>query len=234
MIAAVAAADPGVLTAPRVVAGGVPIRLTGRSFATGQAVRLELRTRRGLKLLAVRRADRRGRVRFRFRPPRIRRRYRFRYEAGGTARTVTVRSRPVTLAAVGDVNLGDGPGAAMARRGFRYPWTSVAPVLGRADIAFANLECAVSRRGHAVPKEFNFRGRRGALRIAHRFAGLDVLNLANNHTGDYGRTALLDTVHYVRRFGMVAVGAGGSIRAARQAVRFRRAVIRDSRPVLAR
>jgi poly-gamma-glutamate synthesis protein (capsule biosynthesis protein) len=92
----------------------------------------------------------------------------------------------------------------------------VRPVLRRADIAFGNLECAVSRRGHPVPKEFNFRGRPRALRVAHRVAGLDVLNLANNHTGDYGRTAMLDTVRYIRRFGMVAVGAGGSIRAARK------------------
>ena len=32
-----------------------------------------------------------------------------------------------------------------------------------------------------------------------RYAGFDALNLANNHVGDYGRTALLDTVRHVRR-----------------------------------
>jgi capsule synthesis protein PGA_cap len=216
VIAADAAADPGLLTAPPVVARGVPVPLAGRGFDPGRSVRLELAKRRGFRLLALRRADADGRVRFRFRPARMASRYHFRYTGGGGSRTLLVRSRAVTLAAFGDANLGDGPGAAIARRGYRYPWTSVAPVLRRADVAFGNLECAVSRRGHAVPKEFNFRGRPEALRVAHRFAGLDVLNLANNHTGDYGRTALLDTVHYVRRFGMVAVGAGGSSRSAQK------------------
>ena len=102
----------------------------------------------------------------------------------------------------------------MRLHGFRYPWTSVAPVLRRADVASGNLECGVSRRGDAVPKEFNFRGPPGALRPVARYAGFDVLNLANNHVGDYGRTALLDTVRNVRRHGMRAVGAGGSLASA--------------------
>jgi poly-gamma-glutamate synthesis protein (capsule biosynthesis protein) len=198
------------------VASGAPIWFSGLGFEPGVVVRLELLRSKEYGLVATGRADARGRVRLRFRPRRIRRRYRFRYAAGARSGTLLVRSRPVRLAAFGDVNLGDGPGAAIARRGYRYPWTSVRPVLRRADVAFGNLECAVSRRGHAVPKEFNFRGRPRSLRVAAGFAGLDVLNLANNHTGDYGRAALLDTVHYVRRFGMVAVGAGGSIRAARK------------------
>jgi poly-gamma-glutamate synthesis protein (capsule biosynthesis protein) len=62
-----------------------------------------------------------------------------------------------------------------------------------------------------VPKEFNFRGSPAALRPVARLAGFDVLNLANNHTGDYGTAALLDTVGNVRRLGMRAVGAGGSL-----------------------
>ena len=81
-------------------------------------------------------------------------------------------------------------------------------------MAFGNLECAVSLRGAPVPKEFNFRGPPAALRVMARYAGFDVLNLANNHTGDYGTAAMLDTVEHVRRFGMVPVGAGGSLAAA--------------------
>ena len=87
-------------------------------------------------------------------------------------------------------------------------------MLRRADVAFGNLECAVSARGFPVPKEFNFRGPPAALRPMARYAGFDVLNLANNHVGDYGTAALLDTVKNVRRFGMTAVGAGGSLASA--------------------
>ena len=179
-------------------------------------MRLELHTRRGYRLRAQRRAGPRGRVRFRYRPRKRLRRYRLRYTSGSASKTLVVRARTVSLAAVGDINLGDGPANAMARHGLRYPWTSVAPVLRRADVAFGNLECAVSNRGRPVPKLFNFRGRPRALRVVARYAGLDVLNLANNHSGDYGSVALLDTIRYARRFGMVAVGAGSSSRSARK------------------
>lgn len=125
-----------------------------------------------------------------------------------------MRTRPVLLAAVGDINLGDGPGALIEALGPRYPWTGTAPMLRGADIAFGNLECAVSTRGSPVPKQFNFRGRPSAVRAMAAYAGFDVLNLANNHAGDYGTQALLDTVATVRRVGMQAVGAGGSLASA--------------------
>jgi poly-gamma-glutamate capsule biosynthesis protein CapA/YwtB (metallophosphatase superfamily) len=208
-----------VLAGPRVVATGVPIRLSGRGIAPGSTVRLELLGDAGFRVVGDRRADRSGRVRFSFRPRRLRHRYRFRLTnaAGALLSSRLVKSRDVTLSAVGDINLGDGPAGAMARHhSRRYPWTGVARVLRRSDAAFGNLECAVSRRGHAVPKQFNFRGHPSALRVVARYAGIDVLNLANNHTGDFGRGAMLDTVRNVRRFGMVAVGAGGSTRSARR------------------
>lgn len=55
-----------------------------------------------------------------------------------------------------------------------------------------------------------------ALREVVPFAGLDVLNLANNHAGDDGMTALLDTVRAVRSAGAVPVGAGATLAAARR------------------
>jgi poly-gamma-glutamate synthesis protein (capsule biosynthesis protein) len=198
------------------VATGVRIRLTGRGAEAGQRVRIERLFRSRWVRVASRVADSGGRFTARYRPARLRRRYLLRAAApdGRVSRTLRVRSRHVTLLAVGDVNLGNGPLRVMAQWGFRYPWTGVAPVLRRGDIAFGNLECAVSRRGRPVPKQFNFRGPPGALRVMARYAGFDVLNLANNHVGDFGIAALLDTVRYVRRYGMKAVGAGGNIAAA--------------------
>ena len=65
-----------------------------------------------------------------------------------------------------------------------------------------------------MAKLYNFRGPPAALGVMARRAGFDALNLANNHVGDYGRTALLDTVRHVRRAGIAAVGAGGSLASA--------------------
>ncbi|MBD0281781.1 MAG: CapA family protein [Thermoleophilaceae bacterium] len=139
---------------------------------------------------------------------------RARAPGAGASTPVPVTVRPVRLASVGDINLGDAPGEAIAANGPRYPWTSVGKPLRAADIAFGNLECAISRRGRPFPKQFTFRGTPEALRGLRRGSRIDVLNLANNHVGDYGRQAMLDTVRAVERNGMRAVGAGSNLRRA--------------------
>ena len=203
------------LRGPRVVATGVDFAVRGSGAVAGERIRVEVRMRERWRRLGAAVANSGGRFVTRLAPPRARRRYVLRAAAGGRASPpIVVRSRHVTLAAVGDINLGNGPRLVMRRRGLRFPWTGVGRALRRADIAFGNLECAVSTRGRPVPKQFNFRGRPAALRVVARYAGLDVLNLANNHVGDFGTAALLDTVRYVRRFGMAAVGAGRSIASA--------------------
>ncbi len=127
-------------------------------------------------------------------------------ERRGTERRAVLRA--LRLAAVGDVNLGDLPGAQIARFGPAWPWASVGPVLRAADLAFANLECAISLRGSPQKKQFTFRGRPSSLRAAARVGGLDVVSLANNHAVDFGRVALLDGLRAARAAGITPFGAG--------------------------
>lgn len=206
------------LTGPALRAAGIAIALTVRDAPAGAPVDLQrlVGGRRWLTVgRAVAAAD--GTARLRYRPLVPHPRLRLRAVAGGLASpALTVRSRPVTLAAFGDANLGDGVGAVMDRRGALWPWAGVAPTLRRADIAFGNLECSISDRGSPVAKQFSFRGSPGRLARIVPFAGLDVLNLANNHVGDYGTTALLDTLRAVRRAGALPVGAGATLAAARR------------------
>jgi poly-gamma-glutamate capsule biosynthesis protein CapA/YwtB (metallophosphatase superfamily) len=145
-------------------------------------------------------------------------RYAVAVTAPGERRKVgTLVVRPLVLAAAGDVTFGDAVAAAIASYGPRYPWLSVAPVLRRADLATANLECAVSTRGLPVPnKSFTFRGPPSALDAAADFAGLDVLSVANNHSLDYGRSAFFDTLALVRAAGIASVGGGQNLAAARR------------------
>jgi hypothetical protein len=124
------------------------------------------------------------------------------------SKAITVRTRDVTLDAFGDANVGDGVADVMDRLGTRWPWSGVALTLKSADIAFGNLECSISTRGTALVKEFTFRGSPTRLGEIVRYAGLDVLNLANNHIGDFGVDALRDTIANVRGTGALAVGAG--------------------------
>lgn len=133
---------------------------------------------------------------------------------GRISRSRTIVVRALRLAAVGDINLGAGAGAAIDRFGAAHPWTSVGPTLRAADLAFGNLECAISVRGSAQSKQYTFRGRPSSLRAARTVGGLDVVNLANNHSGDYGPVALLDTLRHLRANDIVPVGAGATEAAA--------------------
>jgi capsule synthesis protein PGA_cap len=205
------APSSGTLHGPRTIALGVAAPLRGAGAAPGVRVEVQIRRRGRWRRLVSRRSDRRGRYRVRARLPFAAGRYRLRAVAPQAvpSRTIRVRTRGVTLDAVGDINLGDGVADVMARRGTRFPWGGVRRELRSADIAFGNLECAVSTRGRKVPdKQYNFRGRPGALRSVARYAGMDVLNMANNHSGDFGTTALLDTMAWVGHFGMKHIGAG--------------------------
>ena len=64
----------------------------------------------------------------------------------------------------------------------------IAPVLSAADVAVVNLETAVTDRGRAASKEYNFRAPPSAL-DALRGGGVDVVTVANNHGLDYGARA---------------------------------------------
>ncbi len=198
-------------------ATGVSIALRGAGLAAGAIGELQRQTPAGWVTIKTAPADVQGALTLRYRPTRLSPRYVLRLATGGLASApITVRSRDVTLAAFGDANFGDGVLSVMQQRGALHPWRGVAPTLRRADIAFGNLECAISTRGAPVPKEFNFRGRPRDLTAVVRFAGLDVLNLANNHAGDFGMPALLDTVRAVRAAGAIPVGAGATLAAARE------------------
>ena len=135
---------------------------------------------------------------------------------GETLGAGAVRIRPVTLAAVGDITFGEQVGPTLYRLGGRYPWTSVASLLRRADVTTGNLETSVSSRGTPAAKEYTFRGAPWMLPPVHSYAGFDVLTLANNHAVDFGRTALLDTIHAVRAAGMQPIGAGANAWLARR------------------
>jgi hypothetical protein len=195
----------------RAVAPGGWLTLTGSHAPEGRDLVLESRSGDGpWHAFAHASADDDGHFavkgRVLQRPGRIE--VRGRVPGGGTTKPVAVTVRPLRLAAVGDINLGDQPGDAIAANGPSYPWQGAGKALRHADITFGNLECAVSTRGEPFPKQYNFRATPAAFGVLRRNSGLDVLNLANNHVGDYGPDATIDTVRGVERLGMKAVGAG--------------------------
>lgn len=107
----------------------------------------------------------------------------------------------------GDVNLDPNYIPALREQGYAHAWTGLSGLFTGDDLTVVNLECAVSALGAPVPKAFNFRCDPAAL-PAMRAAGVDVANLANNHGGDYGAQALLDSRANLLRAGIAAIGAG--------------------------
>jgi poly-gamma-glutamate synthesis protein (capsule biosynthesis protein) len=113
------------------------------------------------------------------------------------------------LAVVGDV---------MLVRGVADAATALGPMrrlLRSADLTVGNLESTLSLRGEPTQGGDSFGGT-PALLGPLRAAGFDALSLANNHAGDYGRTALLDTVRTLRRSAVAPFGAGEDVGVAEQ------------------
>jgi poly-gamma-glutamate capsule biosynthesis protein CapA/YwtB (metallophosphatase superfamily) len=119
---------------------------------------------------------------------------------------IVAGGRRVRLALAGDVH-GEPPLADELRRGGN-PLAQVADVLATADVAAVNLETPVSSSaGPGASKEFVFLAPPELLG-ALRSAGVDVVNLANNHALDHGAATMLETVRRARDAGLLPVGAG--------------------------
>jgi poly-gamma-glutamate capsule biosynthesis protein CapA/YwtB (metallophosphatase superfamily) len=107
----------------------------------------------------------------------------------------------------GDVNLDSGYVSNLESRGYRYAWSGLAGLFKKDDLTVVNLECAVSKLGAPLAKDFTFRADPAAL-PAMRNAGVEVANLGNNHSGDFGTEALLDSRRNLLRNEIAPVGVG--------------------------
>lgn len=114
----------------------------------------------------------------------------------------------VNLAFAGDVLLAASVEKLMLKNGYEYPYAKVLPFLRQPDIMAVNLETPVTLRGTpAQNKQYVYKSSPDAL-PALIDAGIDVVNLANNHTLDQGEEGLLDTIDSLARVKLPNMGAG--------------------------
>ena len=119
----------------------------------------------------------------------------------------------ITISAVGDLSLARGIVDQMVLNGADYPFALIAPLMD-GDIGLANLEGALTERGEAWPKGYNFRTPpRFASGLAN--AHFTVATLANNHTLDFGEIGLLDTIAALDAANVRHIGAGANAAEAR-------------------
>ena len=120
----------------------------------------------------------------------------------------------VRLCAVGDIGLSGRAAITAEREGADTLFVEVAPLLQDADMVFGNLESPLA--GAIAPGKMFAAPVAGA--TALRKAGFRLLHLANNHVGEYGQIGLTATLKAVREAGMIPLGAGDDMAAARQLI----------------
>src|SRR5260370_5648985 len=126
-----------------------------------------------------------------------------------------VPEMPITLAFTGDVMFGRTVNSHMLATDANdaYPFTYMGERLRGFDLTIGNLGCVTSGLGEPVTKSYNFRGDPRAFdRLLN--AGFDLVSVANNHSGDYGKAAFLDEFLTLPRRGLTPIGGGQNRRQA--------------------
>ena len=133
--------------------------------------------------------------------------------------------RRATIAAVGDVMFGRYKLDDEGERNYRLvvkkgdAFAEVAPLLGAADLAFANVETPIMEEPEtfSVHRMLTFRADPARAAELAR-AGFDVVSLANNHVHNLGGGGAVESRAHLEAAGVDAAGAGADVAQAFQPV----------------
>lgn len=112
--------------------------------------------------------------------------------------------KEITISAIGDCTLGSDPNFGYERtftqvldeqnHDYSYFFEGVNDVLSKDDLTIANLETTFTNSNERVDKKFNFKGDYDYVNILKE-GSIEAVNLANNHTYDYGKSGYIDTIN---------------------------------------
>lgn len=120
----------------------------------------------------------------------------------------------VTLMAVGDIMLGDHPiclghgvGSKIKKMGPKFPFLYVASILHEADIVFGNLEAVISG-AEINTKSLKSLQLKALPEVVEglKYAGFNILSLANNHILEHGNEAMFETLDILSKCGINSAG----------------------------
>jgi gamma-polyglutamate biosynthesis protein CapA len=130
------------------------------------------------------------------------------------ANAFSLSAKPrIQLIAVGDICPGDhncmgfGTRTLMKSHGPLFPLQHVAHMLREGNIVFGNCEGVLSNVG-ADDRNIDTLEFRGLPEFATALhdSGFTILTVANNHAGEHGREALIDTINNLRSAGVKVIG----------------------------
>lgn len=113
----------------------------------------------------------------------------------------------LVIQGTGDVAVDPDYIPTLADEGWDHAWSGLDGLFLEDDLTVINLECVPSDIGTPLDKDFAFRCPTETLSSV-KANGIDVANLGNNHSGDYGKEALVDGRDNLIAAGIGAVGAG--------------------------
>lgn len=117
------------------------------------------------------------------------------------------RSEKVVLTFCGDAVIGgreayysqeDSFMAYINKNGMAYPFSSIIHLTETDDLTSINLECVIkqTKEGEDTKKEWRFRGLPEYIEVLNQ-GSIELVNLANNHTIDYGEEGYQSTVRTI-------------------------------------
>ncbi|MEK3734275.1 MULTISPECIES: CapA family protein [Paenibacillus] len=115
--------------------------------------------------------------------------------------------RSVVMSFAGDTLFSGKVEGMLQEHGYDYPYRYLGTTFLDDDLTVLNLETPVTVRGVPANKRYVFKSSPEALGPM-REAGVDAVNLANNHILDQGVDGLLDTLQHLQEYGIDYVGAG--------------------------
>ena len=117
----------------------------------------------------------------------------------------------VTLVFAGDIMLDRGVKSSVIKN-FSGDYAELfknLPILKDFDIAFANLEGPVSDKGRDKHNLYSFRMNPTVIEALSN-AGIDIVSVANNHVGDWGANAYVDSLARLKEGGIFYTGGGNN------------------------
>lgn len=117
----------------------------------------------------------------------------------------------ISILLTGDIMLGRSVmGVSLKKGDPTYPFLKVGDTLVGADLVFANLENPIIEKCPASDSGFKFCSDPKMI-DGLTFAGIDVVSIANNHSGNYGKEGVSQTENFLRKAGIDYTGDGNLV-----------------------
>ncbi len=128
------------------------------------------------------------------------------------------QTQVITLTVTGDAMLGNNDPVNKTEYAFQryiekygnaYPFLKLQDLFAHDDITLANLECVFNDDQPDQTSRYSFRGPTGNAGILKE-SSIEVVNLANNHSGDYGKAGFTSTIDALDAAGIKYSGSTGN------------------------